>query len=387
MYGHRARIGYTSPPIVTEVFPYEFYKMAPPGVTLALTTLMVARHSAESGEAQESWNHAVRATREMAHAKVDIIVFGGGPVNYSGGSQRVHDTMQALQQEFGIPVTNSTTAYHQADATLGARVVGSVTYASAPGKQRTPAQRAFYRSRQDHTGGPGSSAGVPFIEVGAIPSEVPLQLRPGAQAGTPRDRHPPPGLPPLGHRSRDRNARAGARRQRRSGKPGHPVVGAAHPGHRRPHRRVRQALAGALARGIVRVHASDFPPPHPLGEGRGEGARREQPVVKGGEREPQGHWGAALTRPSDPHPAFGHPLPEGEGWIWDGTRPPSPRGRGVEFGRNEATLSRRMPDCGMPLAAVWLDYQRSSNPERSDWSGRLDLNQRLHGPEPCALPG
>lgn len=35
MYGHRARIGYTSPPIVTEVFPYEFYKMAPPGVTLA----------------------------------------------------------------------------------------------------------------------------------------------------------------------------------------------------------------------------------------------------------------------------------------------------------------------------------------------------------------
>jgi hypothetical protein len=22
-----------------------------------------------------------------------------------------------------------------------------------------------------------------------------------------------------------------------------------------------------------------------------------------------------------------------------------------------------------------------------NWSGRLDLNQRLHGPEPCALPG
>jgi hypothetical protein len=38
VYGSRARIGYTSPPLVTEVFPYEFYKMAPPGVTLALTT-------------------------------------------------------------------------------------------------------------------------------------------------------------------------------------------------------------------------------------------------------------------------------------------------------------------------------------------------------------
>ena len=28
MYGHRARIGYTSPPVLTEVFPYEFYRTA-----------------------------------------------------------------------------------------------------------------------------------------------------------------------------------------------------------------------------------------------------------------------------------------------------------------------------------------------------------------------
>ena len=39
MYGYRARIGYTSPPLVTEVFPYEFYRMAPAGVTLAISTL------------------------------------------------------------------------------------------------------------------------------------------------------------------------------------------------------------------------------------------------------------------------------------------------------------------------------------------------------------
>ena len=175
MYGHRARIGYTSPPIVTEVFPYEFYKMAPPGVTLALTTLMVARHSAESGEAQESWNHAVRAVREMARAKVDIIVFGGGPVVYSGGQQRADDTMRELRQEFGIPVTNSTTAYHQADAALGARVVGSVTYASAPGStEHLPNERFTDPNKTTLVG--QKFAGVPFIEVGTIPSEVPLQL-------------------------------------------------------------------------------------------------------------------------------------------------------------------------------------------------------------------
>ncbi len=34
MYGHRARIGYTSPPSATEVFPYELYKLVPDGVTV-----------------------------------------------------------------------------------------------------------------------------------------------------------------------------------------------------------------------------------------------------------------------------------------------------------------------------------------------------------------
>ena len=33
MYGARARIGYAAPPFVTEVFPYEFYMMAPQGVS------------------------------------------------------------------------------------------------------------------------------------------------------------------------------------------------------------------------------------------------------------------------------------------------------------------------------------------------------------------
>ena len=37
LYGSRARIGYTSPPLTTEVFPYEFYKIVPAGVTLVVT--------------------------------------------------------------------------------------------------------------------------------------------------------------------------------------------------------------------------------------------------------------------------------------------------------------------------------------------------------------
>jgi hypothetical protein len=30
--------------------------------------------------------------------------------------------------------------------------------------------------------------------------------------------------------------------------------------------------------------------------------------------------------------------------------------------------------------------QVSENLDGSKWSGRVDLNHRLHGPEPCALP-
>ena len=31
IYGSRVRIGYTSPPLTTEVFPYEFYRIVPDG--------------------------------------------------------------------------------------------------------------------------------------------------------------------------------------------------------------------------------------------------------------------------------------------------------------------------------------------------------------------
>ena len=80
-----------------------------------------------------------------------------------------------MQDELGVPVTNSSTAYHQADIALGAKVIGTVAYASPPGAP-------------DHLPSPGSPEGggtqivgskyasVPFIDVGHIPSEVPLQM-------------------------------------------------------------------------------------------------------------------------------------------------------------------------------------------------------------------
>lgn len=175
IYGYRARIGYTSPPINTEVFPYEFYKMAPPGVTLVLTTMMVARHTVDSGEAQESWDHAMRAVKEFARAGVNIIVLGGGPVVYSGGVKRAEDTMEALTKELGVPVTDSSTAYREAARVLGTKVQGSVGYASPPGAaDHLPSGG---RTDPDDIRTVGNKYGsIPFVEVGKVPSEVPLEM-------------------------------------------------------------------------------------------------------------------------------------------------------------------------------------------------------------------
>jgi len=60
-YGHRARIGYTCPPLSAEVFPYEFYKLVPDGVTLVITTLTVIERSTSEVEGGLRDEHAGRA--------------------------------------------------------------------------------------------------------------------------------------------------------------------------------------------------------------------------------------------------------------------------------------------------------------------------------------
>ena len=118
MYGYRARIGYTSPPYLTETFPYEFYKMVPEGVTLVLTTLAIRQLTEK--EVARSVEMTLEAAREMGRAKVDIVVFGGVPLNLSLGYDGLEETMRKTEDEIGVPVTSSITAQVNALRTLGA---------------------------------------------------------------------------------------------------------------------------------------------------------------------------------------------------------------------------------------------------------------------------
>lgn len=118
MYGHRARIGYTSPPFLTETFPCEFYRMVPDGVTLVLTTLAIKRLTAE--ETARSVEVTLEAAREMGRAGVDVVVFGGVPLNLSLGHDWLAGTMRRMAAEIGVPVTSSVTAQVNALRAVGA---------------------------------------------------------------------------------------------------------------------------------------------------------------------------------------------------------------------------------------------------------------------------
>jgi maleate isomerase len=128
MYGYRARIGYCSPPFVTENFCHEFYMMAPAGVTLMITTLAVKTLSAKATKDEMNDSHAksLEAAKYMAGAGADVVVLGGNPVNQSRGVENLDAICADLSREIGTKVVTSTHAQIEALKALGARKVATV---------------------------------------------------------------------------------------------------------------------------------------------------------------------------------------------------------------------------------------------------------------------
>jgi maleate cis-trans isomerase len=121
IYGYRARIGYTCPPLSAEVFSYEFYKLVPGGVTLVITTLMVIERS--QSEVDAAYEMSMRAARELAAADVDLVFLGGVPVNLSRGDQDARDMLRTLAAELRVKVSSSVAAQAKAAKVLGCKKV------------------------------------------------------------------------------------------------------------------------------------------------------------------------------------------------------------------------------------------------------------------------
>jgi maleate isomerase len=170
MYGHRARIGYTSPPLTTEIFPYEFYKIVPEGVTLVITTLAIVERS--KSEVEQSYETSMKAAREMAAAGVDIIMLGGVPINLSRGAANAQQMIHDLEAELDVKVATSASAQAKAAQALGCRkVVVAQPYETTETARIGGYAREFGCELLGATGW-----GSAFNQIGRIPQEAALKM-------------------------------------------------------------------------------------------------------------------------------------------------------------------------------------------------------------------
>jgi maleate isomerase len=170
MYGHRARIGYTSPPLTTEIFPYEFYRLVPAGVTLVVTSLAIVERS--KAEVDQSYDISMKAVREMAAAGVDIVVLGGVPINLSRGHDNAQEMIRDLEAELGVKVTTSASSQSAAAKALGCKKV----VVAQPYEASETARISSYAVHFGCEVLGGTGWGSAFNQIGRIPRKAALEM-------------------------------------------------------------------------------------------------------------------------------------------------------------------------------------------------------------------
>lgn len=124
IYGHRARIGYTVAAVTTEVYPIDWYKIVPDGVTLMMITLPLGDRSPD--DVQKCYDISIQSAKTFAQSGADLVLLGGLPINLSRGFDKLDDFLKSLEDQIGVKVSSSTTAQRNAYKALGARKVGTV---------------------------------------------------------------------------------------------------------------------------------------------------------------------------------------------------------------------------------------------------------------------
>lgn len=170
IYGRRARVGYTSPPLTTEIFPYEFYQIVPEGVTLIVTSLAIVVRSKD--EVDRSYDISMQAAHEMAAAGCDIVVLGGVPINLSRGADNAEQVRCDLESELKVRVATSTSAQAAAAKALGCKKV----VVCQPYEKTETSRIAGYA---EHFGCEVLGAtgwGSPFNQIGRIPRHAAIDM-------------------------------------------------------------------------------------------------------------------------------------------------------------------------------------------------------------------
>jgi maleate cis-trans isomerase len=124
-YGWRARIGFITPSAVVENNAYEFYLMAPRGVTIALTPMGMDVFAA--GAAEDFLRRLPAATQELVNRKVEVLVQAGVPQVVTGGWGFEDRLRQVVADVTDVPVATDIGACIEAMQALGMRRVAMLT--------------------------------------------------------------------------------------------------------------------------------------------------------------------------------------------------------------------------------------------------------------------
>ncbi len=126
MYGWRAQIGVSVPCVNTTTEPeFNLLALNIPGISIHSARMHLGMTDVlTKQDLLDMHSKAIeKAIPELAHAKVDLIVYACTSGSFAGGSKWDQEIIDAIQKKTGILATTTTTAVLQALRTLGIKRV------------------------------------------------------------------------------------------------------------------------------------------------------------------------------------------------------------------------------------------------------------------------
>lgn len=104
----RKKIGFLSPLPVIDNQPYEFYRLAPPGVMLVLTPVGLAEFSKE--DVERVYEPVDRLVDMLKEREVDIVIMGGVPLPVLIGVAAHDRLLERMAARAGVPAISQITS-------------------------------------------------------------------------------------------------------------------------------------------------------------------------------------------------------------------------------------------------------------------------------------
>jgi len=124
-FGWRKRIGLLSPTVI-ETAAYDFFRLAPDGVSMCATTSNIEHWNKDNFQAHVI-DPLVTAVKYLASRHVDYIIHTGMPVVTTRGKGFEEEVVKLITDTTGLPATTSIRSAIRALAHLGVRNVVVVT--------------------------------------------------------------------------------------------------------------------------------------------------------------------------------------------------------------------------------------------------------------------